>query len=266
MRNPKVSIITVTYNAEKLLDQTIRSVVDQSYENIQYIIIDGGSNDSTLEIVHRYLDYIDVIISEPDNGISDAFNKGIVQSTGDLVFILSADDFLSNNDVILKVAEYYSNNNDIDVIHGNVFMLDEQDRSVVLSKPDSTLKSCFFGQPLKHGGTFIAKKAYLNYGKYSENFKYAMDYELVLRYICAGAKFKYIDECIAYIRCGGVNQVYRRETIKESRLISINYGLPVWKSNVFGFWKSTKDFLKLCLSGMRLNVLLALYRLFKNSI
>ena len=113
---PRITIITVCYNSEKYIEQAILSVINQTYDNLEYIIVDGGSQDSTMSIVNRYRDKISVIISEKDNGISDAFNKGIRRATGDIIGIVNSDDMLYNNNVIEKLAEYYED--DIDVYRG----------------------------------------------------------------------------------------------------------------------------------------------------
>ena len=104
MELPKISIITITFNSEKTLEETIESVLSQNYPNLEYLIIDGGSSDGTLEIVKRYKDKIDFVISEPDRGISDAFNKGIRYATGEIVGIINSDDLLLP-DALHKVAE-----------------------------------------------------------------------------------------------------------------------------------------------------------------
>ena len=97
---PRITIITVCYNSEKYIEQAILSVINQTYDNLEYIIVDGGSQDSTMSIVNRYRDKISVIISEKDNGISDAFNKGIRRATGDIIGIVNSDDMLYNLSLI----------------------------------------------------------------------------------------------------------------------------------------------------------------------
>ena len=106
----KVSIITVCYNSEKTIKETIESVLDQNYSNLEYIVIDGQSNDTTNEIIKEYKDSISYYLSEPDGGIYDAMNKGIAAATGDLIGILNSDDVYVNNQVISKVVDSIGNN------------------------------------------------------------------------------------------------------------------------------------------------------------
>ena len=118
----KISIITVTYNSEKTINDTIQSVLTQSYSNIEYIIIDGKSNDSTLEIIKEYLPLFNgrlKYISEKDSGIYDAMNKGIKLASGDIIGIINSDDFYKSNNVIATVANAF-NDNSIDVVFGNI--------------------------------------------------------------------------------------------------------------------------------------------------
>lgn len=263
---PKISIITVTLNAEQHVESAIQSVCSQDYENIEYIIVDGASNDATLDIIDRYKMHIDGFISEPDHGISDAFNKGVRMATGDLVFLLSADDYLYSFETISKLSAVFSNNPNVDVIHGNVIMLDDEKSYEVVSKPDPSLKSALFGQPLKHGATFITKHAYDTYGLYDENCKYAMDYELVLRFIEKKARFCYINDNIAVIRCGGVNQRYRRKTLNECLSISVQFGAPVWKAHLYKSWKITKDVIRSILDKLGLKCLIDFFRVARNKV
>jgi glycosyltransferase involved in cell wall biosynthesis len=262
--NPKISIVTITFNAEQHVESTIQSVCSQDYDNIEYIVVDGASSDGTLDIVDRYKTHMDSFVSEPDKGISDAFNKGIRMATGDLVLLLSADDYLYGSDTISKVAANFVNNPNIDVIHGNVIMLDSEKSSEVISKPDPSLKSALFGQPLKHGAMFITKRAYDAFGLYDENYKYAMDYELVLRFIKKNARFRYINDNLAVIRCGGVNQRYRQNTLNECFSISIQFGAPVWKAQLYKSWKITKDIIRIMLDKLGLKYFIDLFRAVRN--
>ena len=117
--HPKFSIITVTYNAEAVLDDTIQSVVAQTYKEIEYIIVDGGSKDKTLEIAKRYAEKLSVIISEPDKGLYDAMNKGIRLATGDYVCFLNAGDQLHEDETLFQIVQSLYESELPDVIYGD---------------------------------------------------------------------------------------------------------------------------------------------------
>ena len=112
----KISIITVCYNSDKTLEKTINSVVSQDYKNIEYIIIDGGSNDNTLNIINKYKDNITTIVSEKDKGIYDGINKGIKKATGDIISLIHANDTFVDKDVISKIVNFFKNNSSFDII------------------------------------------------------------------------------------------------------------------------------------------------------
>lgn len=237
-KRTKISIITVSFNAVEYIEQTIKSVINQSYPNIEYIVVDGASTDGTVEVINKYKGRLK-FISEKDKGISDAFNKGINLATGELVFFLSADDYFYSNSIIDIVIENYEAM-PCDILHGNILMLNEATKIKVKSKPDASLKSCYFGQPIKHGATFVTKRAYEKVGGYKEKYKYAMDYDLTLNLIKNNCSFNYIDLDIAIIRTGGVNQVYRMRTIDECFDIARSYNVGWFKANAFRYWKYIK--------------------------
>ncbi|HEY9194869.1 MAG TPA: glycosyltransferase family 2 protein, partial [Mucilaginibacter sp.] len=121
----KVSLITVVYNAANTLARCIDSVISQNHPDIEYIIIDGGSTDGTLQVIDQYRDFVNVVVSEPDKGIYDAMNKGIRRATGDIVGTLNADDALADNDVIVAVARLFELQN-TDVVYGNLNVIGPQ--------------------------------------------------------------------------------------------------------------------------------------------
>ncbi len=119
MHDLKISVITVSFNAQSTIERSIQSVISQNYDNVEYIIIDGRSSDSTVSIAEKYRDHIKVLVSEPDKGIYDAMNKGIALATGDVVGILNADDFFTNEYVLTVVADAFKNNNTA-VVYGDL--------------------------------------------------------------------------------------------------------------------------------------------------
>ena len=121
----KISLVTITYNSEKNIEETILSIIQQDYDDIEYIIIDGGSTDNTLKIIEKYRHHIAKLISEPDKGISDAFNKGIELSTGQVVGLINSDDFLQKGS-IKALVEFIGRNDGYDVYYGNSLMFSEK--------------------------------------------------------------------------------------------------------------------------------------------
>lgn len=199
---PKISIITITFNSEKTLEETINSIIGQNYENLEYLIIDGGSKDGTMKIVDNYREKIAFTVSEPDKGISDAFNKGIAHATGEIIGIINSDDILLPG-ALAAVAEQYSP--DIDVYSGNVMMWNEQTGNYYIRKPSMSFSYSSTNLRACHPGRFIARRAYEKYGVYSVEMRYRMDLDLLLRFYNGGAKFIHIDQPLTKFRVGGAS-------------------------------------------------------------
>jgi len=257
--SPRISIVTVTLNGAEHLDQAMQSVISQEYSDLEYILVDGGSTDGTLDIIEQYRKSISHFISEPDRGISDAFNKGIRIAGGEIIGIVSADDYLLPG-ALKAVAEEYARHGWPDVVHGNCISLNPATGLRFLSRPDSSLKSAFFGQPLKHGSTFVSKAAYQKHGMFDLSYRAAMDYDLILRLIVNGARFAYVNRELAVIRDGGINVRLRSLTRRESREISIRHGCPHWKAEVYMWWKIIKDNAKVWLTRLHLHQVVSVYR------
>ena len=224
--DPKFSIITVSFNSSGTIEKTIKSVLEQDYSNIEYIIIDGGSTDGTVDIIKNYEDRIAYWISEPDKGISDAFNKGIAVATGDIIGIVNSDDqYLPG--ALRLIAKNYSE--DIDVYRGTILIHDEQKNEEYTYEP--SMKFCLL--PIKvnvcHLTTFITKKAYEEYGVYDLEFKLAMDLDLLRRFYRKGAKFKKVDGVLGRFNVGGLSTIAGNEKGFEERrkVIRKNGGLRV---------------------------------------
>lgn len=202
---PKISIITISYNSAAHIEEAIQSVINQSYENIEYIIIDGGSTDGTLDIIDKYKDKIDYFVSEPDKGISDAFNKGINVASGDIIGIINSDDVLCER-ALYHVYNAYRE--DIDVYRGKLLMFNDKKENVE-QIPTLTWPKIPLRMKVAHPSTFITRRAYEktkqeNY--YKLNCKYAMDFDLLLRLERAGCKSIYVPYILAKFRLGGTSQ------------------------------------------------------------
>jgi len=197
---PLISIITVVFNEVETIEQTIKSVLSQTYPNKEYIIIDGGSTDGTLDIILRYEDRIDHWISEPDHGIFDAMNKGIQIAKGDLIGIINADDWYENG-IFSCIAECYKNSTKQVLIHG--LLRNYQDEQFYSIKGNSTRVLRY--DMIQHPTCFIPKELYQTFGYYDTHYKYCADYDLVLRYLNKGVKFKFLEKVIANFRIGGAS-------------------------------------------------------------
>lgn len=163
MNKPKISIITVVYNGEKYLEETIKSVIDQTYDNIEYIIIDGGSSDGTLEIIKKYEDRIDYWVSEQDNGIYDAMNKGIKAFSGDYINFLNAGDSFVSNEVLTKV---FDKKQKYDLVYGAIALQSSENKFLtnVYPKKFTKFNLIFWGTgTLCHQAMFVHKDILVNY-------------------------------------------------------------------------------------------------------
>lgn len=213
----KVSIITVVYNGETFLEDCIQSVIVQDYVNIEYIIIDGGSSDRSLKIIEQYKDYISHFISEKDNGMYDALNKGIDLATGDVVGILNADDMLASSDVISAVVSCFNNQNP-DALYGNLNYVDPLNTNKIIRKWISkpyTRRGISLGWMPAHP-TFYAKRLlFKTLGNYSLNYDSAADYELMVRFL-----YKYqinaifLNKLIVNMRTGGMSNASLKHRYK----------------------------------------------------
>lgn len=229
MKQPKVTIITVAYNSEKTIEDTITSVINQTYPNIEYIIIDGQSTDNTLNICQKYNHTIAKIISEKDKGIYDAMNKGINNSTGDIIGILNSDDFYAHPQVISRIVNTFIQHQ-ANAVYANLVYVDANDTNKVTRKwisgqyqPNLFLK----GWMPPHPTFFLTKECYDKYGNYTLKLKSAADYELMLRMIHKHKiKVAYLDEIITKMRVGGKSNA----SIKN-RLIANKEDKMAWKMN-----------------------------------
>lgn len=219
--NPQISIVTITFNSEKTLEQTILSVINQGYDNLEYIIIDGGSNDGTLEIVNKYRDKIAVFVSEKDEGISDAFNKGIRAATGVIIGIINSDDILSDGALKTIASEYEP---EIDVYRGIMEIWDDINDKKYVNIPAMNFPLNKNIRAVCHPSTFITKAAYEKWGVYRTNMKYRMDADILYRFYIKGAKFKYVNKALAVFRLGGATSDDWRKKIPELRQMIINNG------------------------------------------
>lgn len=239
----KISITTPSFNSEKHIEETIKSIVEQDYPNLEYIIVDGASTDNTLKIIDKYKQKVTKLISEKDSGISDAFNKAVGLTSGELIGNINSDDYLLPG-ALKYIAEHI--NDDTDVIYGKGYRLFNNGKLVEYNpKPLKDLYNCM---ALLHPAVFVRKRAYEKFGVFDLNYKACMDRDLMLRMYHGGAKFQYVDKALVVYRMGGVSEkAYFTHTLPEREDISIKYGMPVWKAK----WQTFYSYFKMKLVFFR---------------
>ena len=225
----KISIITVSYNSLKTIEETIISVLGQDYANLEYIIVDGESTDGTLDVVRKYQDKIDIIVSEKDSGLYDALNKGIALATGDAVGILHSDDVFDSPFVVSQVVEGYRKSN-ADVVYGNLLYVDRYCLGRVVRNwiAGPYKKQAFEKGWMPPHPTFFARKAcFEQFGNYNTNFKTAADYELMLRFVEKHqVKCHYVDETLVRMRIGGTSNATLKNRVRAN-----NEDTMAWEVN-----------------------------------
>ena len=231
----KVSIITISFNSSATIEDTIRSVLSQNYRDIEYIVVDGASRDTTMEVVRRYGDRIHTIVSEPDKGIYDAMNKGVALATGDIVGILNSDDFYADNEVISDVVKRFRESS-ADGVYADLVYVDRNDVSRILRSwkagpyyPGHFLK----GWMPPHPTFFVKKRCYDTFGAYNLELRSAADYELMLRLIHRyRIQVAYLPRVITKMRAGGQSNISLKNRIKanleDRRAWEINGLKPGW--------------------------------------
>lgn len=208
MDSPKVSIITVSYNSAATIEQTVRSVLDQDYGNIEYLVVDGGSKDGTQDIVSRYRDHIAHFVSEPDQGIYDAMNKGIRASTGEIVGILNSDDFYSSPRSLSRLVERMLEAGS-DTVFADMVMVDPSNTGRIVRYYRSghfRPAKLRYGWMPAHPTMLVRKALYDRHGVFRTDYRIAADFEMVTRlYHGAGASYAHLPEVVITMREGGVS-------------------------------------------------------------
>jgi glycosyltransferase involved in cell wall biosynthesis len=204
----KISVITVCYNAKATLEDTLRSVKEQSYNNIEHILIDGASSDGTVDIIRKHEKRLAYWISEPDQGIYDAMNKGIQQATGNLIGFLNADDIFENNMVLGWIAEAFSER-DINACYGDLVYVNRADSTRIVRYYRSkhfTPARIAYGVMPAHPTLYLAKDIFKKFGLFRTDYRIAADFEFIARIFGKQMiKFHYIPKVLIKMRTGGVS-------------------------------------------------------------
>ena len=216
----KASIITVVYNNRDTVRDAIQSVLGQDHPDLEYIIVDGGSTDGTVEVVKTFGSQIDTFISEPDRGMYDAMNKGIAMATGDFIGILNSDDFYESNKIISQVARVLSNE-ELDSVYGDLVYVNGKDTDTIVRywRAGEYHEGIFLQGWMPPHPTFFAKKrVYDHLGDFKVDMGSAADYELMLRFMHRfGISTRYIPETLVRMRVGGQSNATFGNRIKATK-------------------------------------------------
>ena len=227
----KISIVTISYNAENEIEETIKSVLQQHYRPLEYLLIDGASKDRTPVIIKNSIKKMQHVgievkyVSEPDNGISDAFNKGIHLSTGDIVGLINAGDGLCA-DALEKVGKAFEEL-DADIIYGNTVCIDKKNKISYLRqipKGIDVKRIKYDGLIFTHQSAFVRKEVYEKYGLYDTSFKHVMDSDLFAKFAENDVKFCYINETLVSMLAGGISSKPTLKLVRENIRVAKRYG------------------------------------------
>ena len=205
----KISVITVCFNSVETIEQTIKSVIEQSYKNIEYIIIDGNSSDGTKEIIQKYRNKISKFISEKDNGIYDAINKGLKIAKGDVVSLLHGNDIFSSPNSLLKIVKEVNSNENFDVIISDLaFKKNFKENKIYRYYKAKNFKTWMLriGYSPPHLSSFFKLKKIKEIGFYNSNYRIAGDFDFFVKsFLVNNLKFKIFNECLIYMSVGGLS-------------------------------------------------------------
>jgi glycosyltransferase involved in cell wall biosynthesis len=218
---PKISIITAVYNNERHIEDALKSVLSQSYPNVELIVIDGGSKDQTMEIVKRYQSKIHTLVSEPDRGIYDALNKGLQKATGDVIGFLHSDDLFASTSVLESIAQVFQKNS-VDGVYSDLNYVREVDHQFQIIRH---WKSAPFTPELlqrgwmpPHPTLYLKKSVYETVGLFDLQYRIAADYDFILRtFVLSQLKFSYFPKVTVQMRIGGASNKNLKKIIQKSK-------------------------------------------------
>lgn len=216
--NPKITIITINYNNREGLEKTIKNVISQSYKDFEYIVIDGGSQDGSKEVIESFADKISYWVSEPDKGIYNAMNKGIGKANGEYLLFLNSGDKLFNNDSLVNTLPYLEKE---DIVYGDLEVIGDKE-SYIKKYTDQLSFHYFYIESLPHPATFIRKTAFERFGDYDESFKIISDWKWFLEAIIfKKATCKHVPLIISSFYLDGISSV-NTEKIKQEKIKVLN--------------------------------------------
>lgn len=232
----KISIITVVWNSEETIKDSINSVLNQTYKDIEYIIIDGASTDGTVEIIQSYRDKISKFISEMDKGLYDAMNKGIGLATGDVIGILNSDDFYNDNGVLERVVDEFESLH-VDSVFADLVFVKSENLDKVVRYYDSsyfTPDKFAYGWMPAHPTFFVKKEIYDKFGVFRTDLKIAADFDILARFLYTHKiSYSYMKETIVKMRIGGVSTSgFKSKMILNKEIMQVCHDNGI-KTNIF---------------------------------
>jgi glycosyltransferase involved in cell wall biosynthesis len=255
--SPLVSVITIVRNGESTLPRTAQSVISQDYPWVEYIIVDGQSTDGTLDVLRAHDNLIALWVSEPDTGISDAFNKGIAFARGEIIGLLNSDDWYEPGAISAAVATMQRE--DVAVVCGKLQYWEENHKTYLVTSDPGLLDR---GMTVGHPTVFVRRDAYQQYGLFRLNFRLAMDYEWLLRAKTKSARFATIDRCLSNMQGGGVGDHRWRKSQREvakARALHISGAATALAYNSYVARSIFKGFVRRSIDALGLSVIRRLY-------
>lgn len=223
----KISIITVCYNIKDEIERTCESIISQTSPNYEWIVVDGGSTDGTVDILNKYKDKMSIFISEKDTGIYNAMNKGIKRATGEWCIFMNGGDCFTSNDIIEKFSQLDGIYKYADIIYGNVNIINKNGRNYQKIYPYPLTKSFFYnGNTINHQASFIKNELFNKYGLYNENYRIVSDLEKFIIFIINNSKFIRWNTTITNFHEGGISTTSINLLKKENLELNSKYFFP----------------------------------------
>jgi len=229
----KISVITINLNNLKGLKRTVQSVLDQTYPDIEYLVIDGGSTDGGKEFIQDNQNQFSFFLSEIDTGVYDAMNKGIKKSTGKYLIFLNSGDFFSNS---YSISTLIKNSNGEDLVFGNI-LVQQFDKSYVRKYPENLTFKYFYYASIPHPACLISKKLFELYGLYDTKLKIAADWKFFLVAVVKhGCSYRYVDEMISTFRVDGISSLPENsELLENERVMTLKkyFNMKFWLYTIY---------------------------------
>lgn len=245
----KISLITAVYNRAGTIEKAIQSVLSQDYPNVEYIIVDGGSKDGTVGVIEKYRHKISKFISEKDNGIYDALNKGIKLATGDIVGILHSDDYFASDDMISRIMHEFMADPKLEAVYGDLDYVRQNSTTVVrhYSSKDFSPSKFASGFMPAHPSFFCRRDCFAKYGLYRTDLEIAADFDLLIRFMYLNKiKTKYLPLCMIHMGIGGKSTSGMKSVLKinsEFREILRSHGITSSYFRLYSrYFKKIREF------------------------